>query len=44
MSKKDKNVPLKYARVFFYVSNLKEAGRTAKAQKDPMDPTKDDKN
>ena len=35
MSKKDKNTPLNYARVFLHISNLKEATRTAKAQKDP---------
>lgn len=35
LSKKDDKTPLNYARVFFYVSNLKEASRIAKNLRDP---------
>lgn len=35
MSSKDKDSPLKYARALFCIDNLKEASRTAKAQRDP---------
>ena len=36
LSKKDKKTPLNYARVFFYVSNLRDAKRDVVAIRDPM--------
>lgn len=36
LSKKDKKSSLNYSRVFFYVKNLKEAGRIVKSMREPV--------
>lgn len=36
LSKKDKKTPLNYARVFFYVSNVREAKRLVTNTRDPI--------